>query len=332
MTNPISLADRVLDHAGAQAFRRKGWAAADLHVHTSCSHDVLALPQLHPEALYRKARTMGLDWVTFTDHDTMDAYDLIGWEREGLVTGVEITIKDLVRVGHTLHINVWTLSRRQFEEAGRIARGAADVRLLVGYLTSQGLPFAYNHPFWFPSGETPRIEAIPEVMTLFPVVEYNMHRVRRKNRLAMACARRLGKGVLAATDSHIGNLGTAYTLARGRDFREFFAAIAAGNAYLVPEDLTTRTLTREAIDWLDVIFSQAPLPRHDQSFSEVPALDWVMNRLHREPARWVKPAAAAAKSVLRGIVRTGVLEFLYTAGETAAAIRIDRRLRPAMEG
>src|SRR3974377_1715937 len=82
----------------------EGWHRADLHVHTLCSYDVVKAPWLHPEALYRKAREMGLKYVTFTDHDTMRAYDMIGWEREALVPGVEIKIKDPKAVGHTLHV------------------------------------------------------------------------------------------------------------------------------------------------------------------------------------------------------------------------------------
>lgn len=64
----------------------------DLHVHSSCSYDVPPVQTMHPAVLFEKAKSQGLDYVTFTDHDTIKAYDLLGWDREGLVPGVEISI------------------------------------------------------------------------------------------------------------------------------------------------------------------------------------------------------------------------------------------------
>lgn len=41
-----------------------GWIAADLHVHSSCSPDVLCFPEFHPEAIYQKANAMGMGFIT----------------------------------------------------------------------------------------------------------------------------------------------------------------------------------------------------------------------------------------------------------------------------
>lgn len=332
MKNPDRLtAARLRTPAQAQALREEGWLAADLHVHSSCSYDVPGTRELHPEALYAKAQALGLDWITFTDHDTMDAYDLIGWERPGLVTGVELTIKDMRRVGHTLHVNVYELNQKQFLDMKAIAEKSADLELLIAYLQSQNLPYLYNHPFWFMPGESPNYTAVPEIMRLFPAVEYNMHRVRTKNVLAMACADRLGLGMLAATDTHIGHLGTARTLAKGRTFREFFQAVVAGEALLVPEDLTARTMTREAAGWINVIFAEAQDKGADQGFTEIPAVDWLMNRLHRSTSRSARRVARTVKASLHAVVGSGVPGFLYTAAESAGGRLMGRQLNLAPE-
>jgi predicted metal-dependent phosphoesterase TrpH len=111
----------VLSHEQAEIYRKHGWKAADLHVHTLCSPDVISAKSLHPEVLYHRTREMEMDFVTFTDHDTMRAYDLLSGELDGLVTGVEMRIKDLDLVGHTLHINVYDLCREQFLELKEIS-------------------------------------------------------------------------------------------------------------------------------------------------------------------------------------------------------------------
>jgi len=59
--------------------------------------------------------------VTFTDHDTMRAYDLLSSELDGLVTGVEMRIKDLDLAGHTIHIMSTTSAENKFLELKEIS-------------------------------------------------------------------------------------------------------------------------------------------------------------------------------------------------------------------
>lgn len=232
----------------------RGCYAADLHVHTLCSYDVVKAPWLHPEALYQKARSTGMRFITFTDHDTMDAYDLIGWNREDVVPGVEIKIRDAKRVGHTLHVNVYLLNRKQFFDLETIARKDANLELFLDYLHAHDLPFIYNHPYWFEPLEEPNYQIIPDLIQIFPVVEYNMHRVRQKNALTVALAEKFNKGMVATTDTHTWALGRAYTLAAGNTFREFFRNIEQRRARLVAQDLTLEVLSDEMLLWMDLIF------------------------------------------------------------------------------
>ncbi|WP_269848629.1 hypothetical protein [Methanosarcina horonobensis] len=78
--------------------------------------------------------------MTFTDHDTVKAYDLLGWDKEGLVPGVEISIKDPENVGHTLHINVFDLDSEDFGELEAIANQEHDFKNFIRYLRFMTCP------------------------------------------------------------------------------------------------------------------------------------------------------------------------------------------------
>jgi predicted metal-dependent phosphoesterase TrpH len=194
-------------------------------------------------------------YITFTDHDSVDAYEQFGWDREGLVPGVEVKVRDYENIGHTVHVNVFAFDRRQFIQIDDIARQTGNLELFVSYLQEEGLPFSYNHPFWFEFGETPNLQVIPTLFELFPVVEYNMQRVRRKNHLTMKLAEKHRKGVISTTDSHTGQIGTAYTLARGGTFLEYFDNIRKGEFFLVARDLTVEVMTDQMVCWLESLLT-----------------------------------------------------------------------------
>jgi len=247
----------ILDADQAWNLAAEGWQAADLHVHTLHSYDVIPTRQVDPLVLYLKARRQGMTYVAFTDHDTMAAYDQIGWTREGLVPAVEVKILDPRNVGHTIHVNVYTLDRRQFQEIQKITGKARDVVTLAGYLRAEGLPFIFNHPFWHEPEERPNLKAILEIAHLFPVLEYNMGRIGRINAQAVRLANARSKGVVATTDSHVGDIGRAFTLARGDSFKEFFNRVAARESYLCPHDLTLPRLKAETSVRIRNLFDKA---------------------------------------------------------------------------
>ena len=122
---------------------------------------------------------------------------------------------------------------------------ARDIVALTDYLRAEGLPYAFNHPFWHEPDETPDLRAVIDIARLFPVLEYNMGRIGRINAQAFRLARTLGKGVTAGTDSHVGEIARAFTLARGDSFGEFFGNIAARRSHLCPADLTLPRLKAE---------------------------------------------------------------------------------------
>lgn len=327
---PILMNDRsgsfkVISLEDARSLMDQGWQAADLHVHTLCSPDVIPARSLHPEALYHKAREMGMGFVTFTDHDTMDAYDIVGWNREGLVTGVEIKIRDVDVVGHTIHLNVYDLSRGQFQEQEEIARDG-DLTGLLACLKKCDLPFIYNHPLWFEPGEVPNLSAVPKVVKLFPAVEYNMHRIRRKNEIAMELARKYGKGLVAATDTHSGMIGKIYTIAQGDTFGEFFKNILNGRSCIAVKDLTKQDLINEINAWIDLVFSPDLAPYSKDCTTGTKYLDRLISAMESETLRDFPRICRYALSLCHKISNSGLPASLYLRFEGSLIPEIEMQL------
>jgi len=305
---------RILDPDGARKLVAEGWAAADLHVHTLHSYDVIPTRLVDPLTLYQKARRLGMTYVAFTDHDSMSAYDQIGWTREGLVPAVEVKILDRIRVGHTLHINVYSLNRGQFSEILKIARVAQDLERLVLYLKAEHLPYTFNHPFWHEAGEKPNLRAILDVVDFFPVLEYNMGRIARINGQALRLARARGRGIVATTDTHVGEIGRAFTIARGGTFMEYFDQIRWGHSFIVPADLDISSLKGETMIRIGQLFNKSGwlYPKDSLAIDTGNAiLDRIIVRLAQARPETSGFAKKILKIILEGASRSGIPGSLY---------------------
>jgi predicted metal-dependent phosphoesterase TrpH len=318
---------RLLDPGAAASLVAEGWQAADLHVHTLHSYDVIPTREVDPLALYEKARRLGMTYVAFTDHDTMAAYDEIGWTREGLVPAVEVKILDPRNVGHTIHINVYTLDRRQFEEIQKIAGQARDIISLTSYLRAERLPFTFNHPFWHEPEEKPNLRAVLDVARLFPVLEYTMGRIGRINAQALRLADSLSKGISAGTDSHVGEIGRAFTLARGRSFHEFFDRIASRESHLCPADLTLPRLKEETSLRIRSLFDKTHWLWAKETLTMDTGnavLDGIIKQVARDNSGSPRLSRWLLKKTIEALSSTGVPGRLYLRCQNNLADRVGR--------
>lgn len=307
-----------------------GWAAADLHVHTWCSYDVPPVAQNDPLRLYEKALRSGMRFVTFTDHDTMDAYDRVGWTREHVVPGVEIKVLDRRRVGHTVHVNVFGLDRRTFGELEDLS-ASGNIETFIEALRSLRLSYNYNHPFWHEPNEKLNVRGVFDLMPLFPVVEYNMGRVLLLNLIAADASRRLGKGLVGSTDTHSGRIAEAYTLARGETFDEFMAEIAAGRSLVVAQDLTLDRLAAEVFDRLRWLFEPESWEFAKPGFNVetgIALLDEHLQPLLLDPTRKNSRLKKALRWVMTGLASSRIPHSLYLRSQNLLAESI-RQYQPA---
>lgn len=324
---PKNYQEKLIAPEQAAELMEEGWKRADLHVHTTCSFDVLPVRELHPESLYEKSLALGMDFVTFTDHDTIEAYETLGWDREKLVSGVEMTVYDPEWVGHKLHVNIFELDREEFLELREIAEIERNLKSFVRYLKKQRLPFIYNHPFWSEIHQEPNPSAVLRLAKLFPVLEYNMHELKQKNETIIALAEKFGKGIAATSDTHTGQLGKVYTLAKGENFREFFRNIEKGKSYIVPEDLTREFLIEEMNLWIDLIFEKSQKNRDIKTFlTGIKSLD-TMVRISRSALLSCSPKLnRTAMNLLYMISNTGLPASIYLHSKENFAREIEKQI------
>lgn len=320
--NSNNATTKILSFGDAEVFRSHGWQAADLHVHTLFSPDVFPARSLHPARLYQKARESGMDFVTFTDHDSMAAYESM-MSADRMVRGVEIKILDAKNVGHTIHINVYELDNDQFRDLEEIA-AAGKLHDFLDYLHRERLPFIYNHPLWFEPGERPNLSVIPELIKLFPVIEYNMHRLQRKNEIVMELAKRYKKGLVATTDTHSGMIGQAFTLSRGKNFREFYSNICQGKSYIVVKDLTKHDLMQEMKIWLDLLSCQDMINRDKKVSTGVRYLDRLISLLSSKSLREFPRIYRASLAATYKIANSGLPAALYMRMESSQLGEIEQ--------
>jgi predicted metal-dependent phosphoesterase TrpH len=232
---------------------------ADLHLHSNYSYDVLNLPELSPRALYEDTVRRGMGFFTLTDHETMRGIQALEKELERdydgqppipLITGIEIKVKDPA-VGHTVHVNVLGLNQRQMIG---LARRRRSLTRFLDFCRDEDLYHAYNHPFWFERGERATLATVTELITRFPVIELNAGRIPQLNRRTLRIAREMGKGVVATSDSHTGQIARAYTAAPGETPEEFLRNVRDGLSLAVPHHASFRGFMNEVRAAIDLVF------------------------------------------------------------------------------
>lgn len=317
--------NKVLSSDKTMELMDEGWQKADLHVHTSCSYDVPKCSTVHPQRLFEKALSRNMGYVTFTDHDTVEAFDMLGWKKERLVPGVELSVTDMCNVGHTVHINVFELDKEQFQDMEFIATKRQDIFSLIDFMNDNDLLYMYNHPFWFAVGEKPNLLAVPELSKHFPVIEYNMQDLKQKNLFSMALAHRFRKGMAVTTDSHTGGIGAVYTMAKGDDFREYFKNISKGNYYLVMDGPIWKHITQELSAWVELVFNMDGISQHEFS-TGVNLLDRAVKLILSEKLTEHPNVNLFTMRSIQKLSTSGLPFFLYTLSKRSQVSEIEKMM------
>ena len=192
-----------------------------------------------------------MDFVTITDHDTIDGcLELLDRHPElepEIILGEEVTSL-YPGSGAELHLSVLGHDERQHREIQRRRRDLLD---LIGYLKSERIFYSLNHPIWDAAGRSWSLDRIRELLDLvrdtFPGIETrNGSSFDHQNRFASRLAEEFGKFVIGGSDSHTDQVGYTYTVAPGETKEEFLASIAAGRGRVEGGQLTARYFRREA--------------------------------------------------------------------------------------
>ena len=181
---------------------------ADLHCHSSASarsllgvQRSLGLPECvtPPDEVYALARRRGMDFVTITDHDTIEGcLELEG--RPGFFCSEELTAR-FAGEPQAVHVLCWGIDP---DDHGRLQELSGDVGRCAEYLHGNGIACALAHPF-----HTVAVELEPRhrqmLAELFPVWEVrNGSRARDLNAPAELYAQSLGMATVGGSDDHSG--------------------------------------------------------------------------------------------------------------------------------
>ncbi len=206
----------------------------DLHVHTVHS-GMCTLPWLRhicrecyndPAEVYEILKRRGMDLVTVTDHDSIDAAETLRRHPDFFLSE-EVTCH--TPRGTEFHAGVYGITERDHIE---LQRRRDDLASFAAYLDERGLVASINHVF---SGLTgARHEAdYDDFARVFEAVETrNGQMLESANRSADAYASRLRKTSIGGSDSHtLASLGRTYTHVSGaRDRGEFIEGLRRGHS------------------------------------------------------------------------------------------------------
>lgn len=215
-------------------------ARADLHLHTNASMFKYFKAgntrdsYNDPDETYRLAKSRGMDFVTFTDHDTV-AGCLKFQDRHPDYTDFFVSAEIetfFPRTGHRIHVNVFDLSLLQWKVIDRKRRNIFD---LVEYLRSESLLYSANHLF-----QSYRMRQAPEdffttMLELFDVFEVKngsmayQHNALVEDLVTAAKEKRGSLALIGGSDAHTyPPVASVFTMAPGATWREFLSSVRAG--------------------------------------------------------------------------------------------------------
>jgi predicted metal-dependent phosphoesterase TrpH len=177
-----------------------------------------------PESIYEQLKRRGMDLVTITDHDSIDASEALRGRPDYFVSE-EVTCR--MPSGTEAHVGVYDISEPQHVN---IQRRRNDLPSLVAYCEEERLFFSVKHAFSQLTGRR-RLEDFELFAKLFPAFEIrNGHLAALNNGLAARLARQTGKAEIGGSDAHtLRTLGCAYTeVFDARNKQEFFDGLRLG--------------------------------------------------------------------------------------------------------
>ena len=227
---------------------KRGQMRCDLHVHTIHS-GMCTVPLLNrvcrecysePREVYETLKARGMDLVTVTDHDSIDAAEVLRAKPDFFLSEeVTATMPD----GTSIHVGVYGLTERQHYD---LQARRDDFHALIAYLHGQKLFFSINHAFSSLTGRRHHRD-YSLFADHFPAVEtLNGHMLHGANVSAAAFAAQWRKTVIGGSDAHtLHPLGRTYTEVSGaRTAREFIARLRLGHARAYGQSGSYVRLTR----------------------------------------------------------------------------------------
>jgi predicted metal-dependent phosphoesterase TrpH len=179
-----------------------------------------------PEAVYQTLKRRGMDLVTVTDHDSIDAAEQLRRYPDFFLSE-EVTC--ITPSGTEIHTGVYGIEERDHIE---LQRRRKDVPALAAYLDERKIFFSINHVFSSLTGRRTDLDFLL-FQELFPALEtLNGQIPGINNSTAALLARDWRKAVVGGSDAHtLAALGHTYTDVPSADgIRSFLHGLRRGHA------------------------------------------------------------------------------------------------------
>ena len=219
----------------------------DLHVHTVHS-GMCNIPGLsgiclesynEPVALYETLKRRGMDLVTVTDHDSIDAAESLRRYPDFFLSE-EVTCT--MPSGTEMHAGVYGISERDHIE---LQRRRHDVESLLAYAEENSLFVTVNHAYSGLTGKRTDEDFAIFARNFHGVETLNGQMLGRANRLAAEFARRFNKPAVGGSDSHtLCGAAQTWTEVNGAtNATDFIAGIKGGQGIAAGESGSYLKLT-----------------------------------------------------------------------------------------
>lgn len=206
----------------------------DLHVHTVHSGQC-TVPGLtrvckesynDPRALYERLKQRGMDLVTVTDHDSIDAAESLRGHRDFFLSE-EVTCT--MPSGTEMHAGVYGIEERDHIE---LQHRRHDIESLLAYAVERRLFVTVNHLYSSLTGRRTEEDFAIFARDFHGVETINGQILACANKLAGEFARRFSKPVVAGSDSHtLAGVARTFTEVPGAtDAQEFLAGLRRGQS------------------------------------------------------------------------------------------------------
>jgi len=179
-----------------------------------------------PAAVYEKLKGLGMDLVTITDHDSIDAAEELRHHADFFLSE-EVTCR--MPSGTEAHIGVYGITERDHVE---LQRRREDFLGFLAYVQERHLLFSINHLFSSLTGKRDWSD-YEWFERAFPCAEVlNGAMTARVNRRASEWALATGKPGIGGSDAHaMASVGRAFTVVReARNSKEFLRGIQSGRS------------------------------------------------------------------------------------------------------
>jgi predicted metal-dependent phosphoesterase TrpH len=184
-----------------------------------------------PLALYAQLKQRGMDLVTVTDHDSIDAVEALRRYPDFFLSE-EVTCT--MPSGTEMHAGVYGIQEHDHIE---LQRRRHDVASLLAYAVENQLFVTVNHLYSSLTGPRTEDDFAVFARDFHGVETVNGQMLKRSNRLAEDFARRFGKPVVGGSDSHtLAGLARTFTEVVGAsNAKEFLAGMRRGQSIAIGE-------------------------------------------------------------------------------------------------